>query len=57
VNSQRANFLPEEINLIKSALDGATAQLLPHKRLSTMNVILAEGILKSAATGERDPMR
>jgi hypothetical protein len=50
-------FFPEEIALLRSVLDKAAAQLPPHKRTCIMKSFLAEGILKRAATGERDPMR
>lgn len=52
-----AKFTPEEVALLRSVLDEAAAQLPPHKQTCMMKSILAEGILKRAATGERDPMR
>jgi hypothetical protein len=50
-----ANFDPETVSLLRAALDNAWACLSPEQQQRTSQSILAEGILKLAAEGERDP--
>jgi hypothetical protein len=50
-----ANFDPETVSLLRAALDDAWACLPPEQRAITSQSILAEGILKLAAEGERNP--
>ena len=50
-----ANFDPETVCLLRAALDDAWACLPPEQRATTSQNIPAEGILKSAAEGERNP--
>jgi hypothetical protein len=55
--TQEAVFQPDEIILLKSALDEATTILPQAKRTSAMKVKLASRILAAAAKGERDPIQ
>ena len=48
-------FQPDEIKLMRSALDEAAIILPKAERTSTMKVKLASRILAAAAKGERDP--
>jgi hypothetical protein len=48
-------FQPEEIKLMRSALDEAAIILPKAERTSAMKVKLASRILAAAAKGERDP--
>jgi hypothetical protein len=50
-----AVFQPEQIELMKSVLEEATAMLPEAKRTSTVKADIACEILKCAATGVRDP--
>jgi hypothetical protein len=52
-----AMFQPDEIKLMRSALDEAATILPRDKRTSAMKVKLASRILAAAAKGERDPIR
>jgi hypothetical protein len=52
-----AVFQPDEIILLKSALDEAATILPQAKRTSAMKVKLASRILAAAAKGERDPIQ
>ena len=45
------------VALLKEMLDDAWACLPPAQHAVTSRTVLAEGILKSAAKGERDPER
>ncbi len=45
------------VALLRETLEDAWACLPPQQRAATSRTILAEGILKSAAKGERDPER
>jgi hypothetical protein len=47
----------DTVALLRDTLDDAWACLPAQKRATTSRTILAEGILKSAAKGERDPER
>ena len=47
----------ETVSLLRETLDDAWACLEPAQRATTSKTLLAEGILKSAAKGERDPRR
>ena len=48
-------FQPDEIKLMRSALDEAAIILPKAERTPTMKVKLASRILAAAAKGERDP--
>jgi hypothetical protein len=48
-------FQPDEIKLMRSALDEAIIILPKIERTSAMKVKLASRILAAAAKGERDP--
>ena len=48
-------FQPDEIKLMRSALDEAAIILPKAERTSVMKVKLASRILAAAAKGERDP--
>jgi hypothetical protein len=48
-------FPPDEIKLMRSALDEAAIMLPKAERTSTMKEKLASRILAAAAKGERDP--
>ena len=48
-------FQPDEIKLMRSALDEAALILPKAERTSTVKVKLASRILAAAAKGERDP--
>ena len=48
-------FRPDEIKLMRSALDEAAIILPKAERTSNMKVKLAARILAAAAKGERDP--
>ena len=50
-------FQPDEIKLMRSALDEAAIILPKAQRTSAMKVKLASCILAAAAKGERDPNR
>ena len=50
-------FDRETVSLLRAALADAWARLGPEQQASTSPSILAEGILNSAARGERDPER
>jgi hypothetical protein len=52
-----ASFEPETIELMRLVLEDAAAKLPRHSRTSGVKSELAELILKSAAGGERDPIR
>ena len=51
-----AVFQPELIDLMRSALEEATAMLPEAKRTSSMKAEIASQILACAAKGERDPI-
>jgi hypothetical protein len=51
------SFEPEDISLLKGVLDDAFAALPPRLRVSSVQALVAERILKSAANGERDRVR
>jgi hypothetical protein len=52
-----ASFDTETVSLLRATLDDAWASLRPEQRAITSQSILAEGILKLAAEGERNPKR
>ena len=54
---QPAQFDPETVALLREALDDAWSSLRPDQRARMSRTLLAEGIIKSAAEGERDPER
>ncbi len=45
------------VALLKDALDDAWASIGPEQKATMVRTLLAERILKSAAQGERDPVR
>lgn len=49
-----AAFVPEVVNAMTEALDASVATL-PHPVSSTQVNLLAESILRTAQSGERDP--
>ena len=49
-----ATFVPEMVDAMTEALDASVATL-PHPVSSTQVTQLAESILRTAQTGERDP--
>jgi hypothetical protein len=51
------SFEPEDISLLKGVLDDAFAALPPRLRVLSVQALVAERILKSAANGERDRVR
>jgi len=50
-------FDPETVTLLRETLQDAWPSLRPDQRARMSRTLLAEGILKSAAEGERDPER
>jgi len=54
---QPVNFDRATVALLRETLEYAWACLPPERRATTSKTLLAESILKSAATGERDPER
>jgi hypothetical protein len=50
-------FDPETVALLRATLDEAWAALPPRQQATISRTALAEGILKCAAQGERDPDR
>jgi hypothetical protein len=51
------HFDLKTVALLREVLDHAWMCLPPKKQATTSRTLLAEGILKSAAKGERDPER
>lgn len=51
------SFKPEDISLLRSVLDDAFADLPTKLRVTSVQALIAERILKSAAKGERDRVR
>lgn len=56
-SKQAASFDLDTVALLRDALDEAWARLRPHQRATTSRTLLAEGILREAAKGERAPER
>jgi hypothetical protein len=54
---QPVSFDPETVSLLRETLDDAWGCLRPEQRATTSRTLLAEGILKLAAKGERNPER
>jgi len=50
-------FDPETIELLRNILEEAWGSLRPEEQVQSSRSLIAERILKMAATGERDPMR
>jgi hypothetical protein len=50
-------FDPETIQLLRTCLDEAWAQLSPMEQATTLKSSLAMRMLRAAAAGERDPVR
>jgi hypothetical protein len=57
VGKQRMSFDPETVALLRETLDDAWDRLHPEQRAKTSRTLLAVGILRSAAKGERNPER
>ena len=58
MDRKKANYFdPETVSLLRAALDDAWARVRPELREAISQSILAEALLKSAATGERNPER
>ena len=53
----RTAFQPDEIALLRSALNDAVTLLPTPERTSAMKLKLATRIIAAAASGERDPNR
>jgi hypothetical protein len=51
------SFAPETITLMRTILHEAWDELPPKTRVGLSKTFLAEGILRAAAQGERDPTR
>ena len=50
-------FDPETIALLRAVLDGAWNSLNAQEQAQSSKTLLAERMLRLAATGERDPVR
>ena len=50
-------FDPETITLLRAVLDGAWNSLNAQEQAQSSKTLLAERMLRLAATGERDPVR
>jgi hypothetical protein len=55
--AQGGAFDPETIELLRNILEEACGSLRPEEQVQSSRSLIAERILKMAATGERDPMR
>ncbi len=55
--NEHGYFDLDTIALLRETLDDAWASLRPRQQATMQKTALAEGILKSAAKGERDPER
>jgi hypothetical protein len=55
--NEPVNFDLKTVALLREILDHAWTCLPPKQQATTSRTLLAEGILKSAAKGERDPER
>jgi hypothetical protein len=55
--NEPAYFDLKTVALLRTTLEDAWACLPPQRQAATSRTQLAEGILKSAARGERDPQR
>ncbi|HME30036.1 MAG TPA: hypothetical protein VKE53_09280 [Pseudolabrys sp.] len=56
-SKQPVSFDPETVSLLRETLDDAWGCLRPEQKAMTSRTLLAEGILRSAAKGERNPQR
>ena len=54
---QPVQFDVDTVSLLRQTLEEAWVSLRPDQRATMSRTLLAEGILKSAAAGERDPGR
>ena len=57
MSSVRGAFDPEIIAVLSAIFDEACLALPPGGQTAAMRCILAEGILRKAGEGERDPVR
>lgn len=55
--TQTVQFDRDTVSLLRQTLEEAWVSLRPEQRATLSRTLLAEGILKSAAQGERDPER
>jgi hypothetical protein len=55
--NEPVNFDLKTVALLRDVLAHAWACLPPKQQATTSRTLLAEGLLKSAANGERDPER
>lgn len=55
--TDRGAFDPETLELLRGVLDEAWGSLPPARQAQSSKSLLAQRILKLAATGERDPLR
>ena len=55
--AQGGAFDPETIELLRNILEESWGSLRPEEQAQSSRSLIAERILKMAATGERDPMR
>ena len=56
-NQSPVYFDLDTVALLRGALDDAWASLKPGQRATISRTLLAEGILREATKGERDPNR
>jgi hypothetical protein len=54
---ESVSFDPETIELLRIALEAVWQSLPPDQQARTSKTLLAQRILRSAARGERDPIR
>ena len=57
IRRETVHFDPETVTLLRETLDDAWACLSPELQATMQKTALAERILKSAASGERDRKR
>ncbi len=57
MSGKSGSFGPEELNLLRSVLDEATAALPTAQQTSAVKAVLAQKIIACANKGERDPVR
>ena len=54
---RQEGFDPETVTILRSVLDAAWSSLSEQQKAEVSQSLLAERILKTAARGERDPVR
>ena len=55
--AEGGTFDPETIELLRNILEETWGSLRPEEQAQSSRSLIAERILKMAATGERDPIR